>query len=364
MAVVVAKIGSSSLTDEHGVIQRIAIEQVAAEVGALRTSGHRVVVVSSGAVASGVAALGLDERPTDMPTLQALAAVGQSRLMQVWNEALATWHLVGAQVLLVPHDFANRRQYLHARQTLNRLLELGCVPVVNENDAIAADEIRFGDNDRISALVAHLIGADLLVLLTDTPGLFTADPRTDPDARLVPEVRADDPRLLVDAGGAGSTRGSGGMASKLVAARIASWSGVPAVIAQAGREGVLADALAGRPGVGTIFLASDRRLSARKLWIAFASSVEGTVVVDEGARLALLERGTSLLPAGVRGVEGEFVEGDTVDVAGPDGVAFARGMVAIDAGILRDVAGRRTADLPPQVPHEVVHRDDLVVLPG
>jgi glutamate 5-kinase len=364
MSVVVVKIGSSSLTDERGVIDRAVIEQVAAEVVTIRSEGHRVLVVSSGAVASGVAALGLPARPTDMATLQALAAAGQSRLMQVWDDALARRGVVGAQVLLVPHDFADRRQYLHARQTLVRLLELGCVPVINENDAIAADEIRYGDNDRLSALVAHLVAADLLVLLTDTPGLFTADPRSDPSALLVETVKADDPMLQVRAGGTGTARGSGGMASKLLAARIASWSGVTAVIALAGRPGVLVDALAGRPGVGTIFLANDRRLPARKLWIAFASESEGTVAVDDGARRAVVERGTSLLPAGVRAVDGDFVEGDTVELVGPDGAVFARGMAALDAAMLRQVAGRRSADLPSDVSREAVHRDDLVVLPS
>jgi glutamate 5-kinase len=306
----------------------------------------------------------LAERPTDTPTLQAIAAAGQSRLMQVYNDILRHYGLVGAQVLLVPHDFVNRRQYLHARQTLTRLLDLGCVPVVNENDALADDEIRFGDNDRIAALVSHLVHADVLVLLTDTPGLYTADPRTDPAAALIREVRADDPLLDVRGGGTGSTRGSGGMASKLAAARIASWSGVQAVIADASRPGVLAEAVTGVPGVGTIFRAHTRHLPARKLWIAFASGVEGTVVVDAGARRALLERGTSLLPAGVVAVRGEFDDGATVDVAGPDGIAFARGRSAMDAATLRSVAGRRTADLPPEIPAEAVHRDDLVVLPG
>jgi glutamate 5-kinase len=364
VSTVVVKVGSSSLTDDAGAIQRAAIEAISAEVASLRAHGHAVLVVSSGAIASGVAALGLRYRPSDMPTLQALAAAGQSRLVHEWNEALAGHGYVGAQVLLVPHDFVNRRQYLHARQTLTRLLELGCVPVINENDAIAADEIRFGDNDRMAALVAHLVGADVLVLLTDTPGLYTADPRSDPAARLVEEVRADDPILQVDAGGSGTNRGSGGMASKLLAARIASWSGVQAVIAQAGRPGVLVDALAGAPGVGTVFRAHDRHLPARKLWIAFAAGTDGRVVVDEGARTALVERGTSLLPAGVRAVDGAFVEGDIVDVAGPDGQVFARGMAAVDADTLRSVAGRRTAELPADLPHEAVHRDDLVLLVG
>ena len=226
-----------------------------------------------------------------------------------------------AQALLVPHDFVDRRQYLHARRTLTRLLELGTVPIINENDAIASDEIRYGDNDRIAALVAHNIGAGVLVLLTDLDGLYTADPaRRTPTPQLVTRVRVDDPLLSIRAGRGGSGRGSGGMASKLEAARIASWSGVRTVIANAGRAGVLAGAVADEP-VGTTFEAHRRKLAARKLWIAFAARVAGTVTVDDGARRALVERQTSLLPAGVVDVAGRFGEGDTVDVAGTDGVA-------------------------------------------
>jgi glutamate 5-kinase len=363
MSTVVAKIGSSSLTDSTGVIDLGAVVTVVKEVAVLRRAGHRVLLVTSGAVAAGVAALGLGARPADTTTLQALSAAGQSRIMRVWDDTLDHYGLVGAQVLLTPFDFVNRRQYLHARSTLLRLLELGCVPVLNENDAVADDEIRFGDNDRLAALVAHLVAADVLVLLTDTPGLYTADPRTDGAARLIGEVAADDPLLGVAAGGTGTARGSGGMSSKLTAARIASWSGVQAVIADAARPGVVADAVAGLPGVGTVFRPHDRKLSARKLWIAFAAGVAGTVTVDEGARRAVRERGTSLLPAGVVAVEGDFDEGDTVEVTGPDGAVFARGMVAMAADVLRRAAGRRTADLPDGMPVEAVHRDDLVLLP-
>ena len=359
---VVAKIGSSSLTDEHGAIDRGAIEKLAAEVARLRTDGHRVVVVTSAAVSAGVGALGI-ARPADLPTLQALSAVGQHRLMQRYDDALGAHGLLAAQVLLTPLDFVQRTQYLHARQTLTRLLELGCVPVVNENDAIADDEIRFGDNDRIAALLANLLAAEVLVLLTDTPGVFTGDPRSDPTASLIEEVPAITPDIEAVVGGAGTARGSGGMASKLQAAKIATWSGVRTVIAKASRPGVLADAVAGAPGVGTTFLAHERRLPARKLWIAFAADTAGRVVVDHGARTALLERGVSLLPAGVVRVEGSFDAWDTVEVAGPDGRAFARGLVSVDHGTLSAIAGKRTADLHPGVPHEVVHRDDLVALP-
>ena len=359
---VVAKIGTSSLTDERGVVDRDAIVRICDQTAAVMEMGHEVLIVSSGAVSAGVGAVGLARRPTDMPTLQAVAAAGQPRLMEIYNAELSRHNRVAAQALFVPHDFINRRQYLHARRTLDRLLELGCVPIINENDAIASDEIRWGDNDRIAALVAHLVHADLLLLLTDTPGLVTSDPRVDPPAQLVERVGADDPMLGIDAGRSGTTRGSGGMASKLAAARIASWSGVRAVIAEAGREGVLVDAVEGSSGVGTTFEPHARKLSARKLWIAFASRVAGTVVVDDGARRALVERHTSLLPAGVTGVRGDFYVGDTVEVATAHGDIVARGMVQMDASTARRVLGRRTIDLPSDVPHEVVHRDDLVVL--
>lgn len=359
----VAKIGSSSITGAHGV-DASAIAKFCAEVASLRSDGHRVVVVTSGAIAAGLPALRMTHAEAgDVVTLQAASAVGQSRLMRVYDDVLAHHGLVGGQVLLSPLDFMVRHQYLHARTTLQRLLALGVVPVVNENDVIADDEIRFGDNDRIAALVAHLVTADVLVLLTDRPGLFTADPRLDAAASLIEEIVEIDNELEAAAGGAGTAVGSGGMASKLAAARIAAWSGVRAVIAGAQRPGVLADAVAGVPGVGTVVRPRTKRLPARKLWIAFAVGASGTVVVDEGARRALLERSVSLLPAGVREVRGSFVADDAVEVAGLDGKVFAKGLVRTGSGVLTQLAGRRTSDLPDGVPHEVVHRDDLVVLP-
>jgi glutamate 5-kinase len=364
MGLVVVKIGTSSITDDRGVITESAIAKLCAEVAGLRAAGERVVVVTSGAIAAGLPALGLAERrPSDPAILQAISAVGQSRLLAVYDAALAAHGLVGGQVLLAPLDFVNRRQYLHARQTLEVLLDLGVVPIVNENDAIADDEIRFGDNDRLAALVAHLLSADLLVLLTDAPGLLTADPRVDTGASLIEEILEVDADLQALAGGAGSDRGSGGMASKLAAARIAAWSGVRAVIAAAQRPDVLVDAVAGVAGVGTVVVPRPQRLAARKLWIAFAVGASGTVVVDAGARRALEERGVSLLPAGVVDVQGGFDADDAVEIAGPDGTVFAKGLVRHPAGRLKELAGRRTSTLPVDVPHEVVHRDDLVLLP-
>ena len=361
----VVKVGTSSLTDPDGAIDRPMVAKLCTEVAALRGAGHRVVVVTSGAIAAGLLELGLggDRRPADVATLQAVATVGQSALMGVYREELATHGLVAGQVLLVPLDFVVRAQYLHARQTLSRLLELGVVPVVNENDAIADDEIRFGDNDRLAALVANLVDAERLVLLTDTPGVLTADPRVDDTASLIEEIVEIDHQHEAVAGGAGSPRGSGGMASKLTAAKVAAWSGVSTVIAHAHRDGVVADAVNGVAGVGTVVRAREARLPARKLWIAFAVVARGHLVVDAGARRAL-EGGSSLLSAGVREVAGDFDAGSPVEVIDDEGTVFAKGLVRHGSDDVRRVAGRRSHDLPPGSPHVVIHADDLVIVPG
>lgn len=361
--IIVAKIGTSSITDDAGTIDEAAIAKFCREVATLRSAGHQVVMVTSGAIAAGLPTLNFAVRPRDAVTLQAVSAVGQSRLMAVYDRELSRHDLVGGQVLLAPLDFMVRDQYLHARGTLTRLLDLGVVPVINENDAIADDEIRFGDNDRLAALVAHLIRADLLVLLTDMPGLLTADPRLDAEASLIEEILEVDHSLEQLAGGAGTDRGSGGMASKLAAAKIAAWSGVRAIIAAAHRDNVLVDAVDGVPGVGTQVRPRAERLPARKLWIAFAVGSAGTVVVDEGAKAALIERGVSLLPAGVTEVKGGFDIDAAVEIAGPDGVVFAKGLVRHDAAGLRAVAGQRTDALAEGASPVVIHRDDLVMLP-
>jgi glutamate 5-kinase len=361
--IAVVKVGTSSITDARGAIDAGAVRQLCNQVAHGRELGHRIVIVTSGAIAAGLPSLGLaDDRPADAVTLQAASAVGQSRLMAVYDSALDAHDLVGGQVLLAPLDFMNRQQYLHARNTLGRLLDLGVVPVVNENDAIADDEIRFGDNDRLAALVAHLLGADLLALLTDTAGVLTADPRLDGEASLIEEIVEVDQQLEALAGGTGSSRGSGGMASKLAAAKIAAWSGVRVVIASADRPDVVLDALAGE-AVGTVVHPRDRRLPSRKLWIAFAVGSEGRIVVDDGARRALLEDGRSLLAAGVTGIEGDFLPDRAVEIVDTAGQVFAKGLTRVGAGDLAAYAGRRTSDLPAGFPGEVIHRDDLVVLP-
>ena len=350
---VVVKVGTSSITNEVGEINIESIRKICGELIAARAEGHEVVLVTSGAIAAGLPALGLggDARPKDAQTLQAVSAVGQGRLIATYNQVLAELSdLVGGQVLIAPHDFMIREQYLHARGTLDRLLELGVIPIVNENDAIADDEIRFGDNDRIAALVAQLIGAEVLVLLTDADGLLTADPRIDATASLIEDVLEIDQELLGLAGGSGTVRGSGGMVTKLQAAKIAAWTGVRTVIAASERTNVVRDSIDSVPGVGTIVWPQQRRLPARKVWIAFAVGISGSIEVDAGAEAAL-RLDSSLLAPGVYGHSGEFLAGDAVELVGPAGVVFAKGLVRCGAGEL--TAGQASV---------VIHRDDLVVL--
>jgi len=301
-------------------------------------------------------------RPIEVETLQAAAAVGQHRLMSYWYEELARHGLRAGQILLAPLDFSVRDQYLHARQTLLRLIDLGVVPVVNENDAVADDEIRFGDNDRLAALVAHLLQADLLLLLTDTPGVLSADPRLETEGTLIEEVVDSDVRLVEAAGGPGSEAASGGMVSKVAAARMAAWSGVRTVIASAERSNVLEEAIRGEVGIGTTVLPRPRRLSARRLWIAFAVAPLGRIVIDDGARRAITSMGRSLLHAGVMEVEGSFGAGDAVEVADRKGELVAKGLVRYGSDELASYRGRRSEELPESVVPEAIHRDDLVIL--
>ncbi len=351
---IVVKIGTSSLTDGSR-LREAAFQALCAEIAELRNEGHRVALVSSAAISAGMAKLAIGERPRDFESLQALSAVGQVELMRRYDDTCQALGFACGQVLLAPPDFFDRARYLRARSCIEQQWVLGVLPVINENDAVADDAIRFGDNDRIAALVAHLVGADMLVLLTDTVGLLTADPRTDVDASLIEEIQVVDRELEALAGGAASTMSQGGMASKLSAARIASWSGVETVIAAAHRDQVLHDAMAGVPGSGTRVLARESSLSARKLWIAFAVRSEGRVVVDAGARDAVVARNSSLLAVGMTSVVGTFAEGSAVEIADADGSVFAKGLALGSADQMRDVIGARDVT--------VVHRDDLVVLP-
>lgn len=357
---IVVKLGSSSVTCADGAISHDTLRSISSQVAEVRRSGHSLILVSSGAIAAGLNTLGIiGKRPSDWSLLQAISAVGQSRLMAAYNESLGEVNLIGGQVLLSPLDFINRQQYLHARQTLVRLLDLGVIPIVNENDAVADDEIRFGDNDRIAALVANLIGADLLILLTDQNGVYTSDPRLDSEASLVEEIDEISEVLKRSAGGAGTERGSGGMASKLQAASIASWSGIDVLIASSSRKSVLMDACSKKPGLGTYINRHNTRLSARKLWIAFANSPAAKVYVDDGARNALLERSNSLLSVGVSSVDGSFFKDDAIEICDAEGIVIARGLASLSSEDIRQTQGSNVVH---GASGTLVHKDDLVLL--
>ena len=357
---VIVKIGTSSLTSESGQVNTAAMSKLVSEVVAARAQGIELVVVTSGAITAGVQRLGI-ERPEEAEVLQAISAVGQIDLMRAYGDEFDFHGVATGQVLLAPHDFRDRNQYLHAEATFTHLLRLNVIPVVNENDAVADDAIRYGDNDRIAALVANLLRADLLVLLTDTPGVLTADPRIEPDATLIEEIAAINESIQEVAGDPGS-RGSGGMASKLAAARMASWSGVRTVIAAADRDNVLADAIAGIAGTGTAVPARETHVAARKLWIGFAVAANGRITVDDGATSALSQSGGSLLTAGITEVEGAFGAGDAVDVSDLSGQVFAKGLIAFDSETAQEWKGSRTEDLAPGTSPVAIHRDDLVLL--
>ena len=355
--VVVAKIGSSSLTSDGLRVNDEAIGRIARQVSDSWRAGHPTVLVTSAAVAAGLGELGLTARPTDVPSLQVAAAVGQGRLMERYSKAFSEEGMVAGQILLTKSVLADREQYLHARQALQRMLALGVVPIANENDTVAVEELRLGDNDRMAALVAHLVGAQLLVLLTDTAGLLSADPRVAEDATLLGEISHQD-RLLDELSGARSgPLGSGGVGSKIAAARMAAWSGVPTVIGPARMPDALARAVAGED-VGTWVEPRRDRIPARKLWIAFGQPSEGTLSIDDGARVALLDNGRSLLAVGVRRVHGDFAAGSAVEIHGPDGALVGKGIARLAATELSRALGGDG----PESGLVVVHRDDLVVL--
>jgi len=362
---VVVKVGTSTLTAADGRIDVAWLRSLAAQIARLRAEGAQVVVVSSGAIAAGVEAMGLPGRPTELTELQATAAIGQVRLIGQYADILGQEGARVAQVLLTRHDTGHRQAYLFACRTLERLLDMGAVPVVNENDTTAVEEIRFGDNDTLAALVGVMVHADLVVLLTDIEGLYDADPRSVSDAALVEHVDELTDEMLAAAGGAGSEAGSGGMVTKLEAARILMKAGVPMVVCDGAREDVLVDAFHGEP-VGTYFAGGEGEVEARKLWIAFARHPKGSVVVDAGARDALCLRGTSLLPAGVVAVTGVFRAGDPIAIVDVNGREVARGLTDLSSVDLDRIKGLKSADIGSVAPElqglEVVHRDRLVIV--
>jgi len=361
---IVVKVGSSSLTTAAGGIDPERVRALVDSLAAVRARGAEVVLVSSGAIAAGLAPLSLARRPRDLATQQAAASVGQGLLVHRYTEEFGRHAVQVGQVLLTVDDVTRRSHYRNAYRTFAKLLELGVLPIVNENDTVATSEIRFGDNDRLAALVAHLVHADLLLLLSDVEGLYDDNPSR-AGATLLREVASNADLDAVEIGRPGASGiGSGGMQTKVEAARIATGAGIPVVLTSAERAGV---ALTGEQ-VGTMFHPTGRRRPTRLLWLAHATEPKGTVVLDAGAVRALTERRASLLPAGITGVSGSFVGGDPVDLVGPDGVVVARGLVNYDSDELPGLLGRSTRELARELgasyEREVVHRDDLVLLPG
>ncbi len=363
--VAVVKFGSSSLRRPDGRLDREQVARLAEQILEARRNGTAVVLVSSGAVAAGMGVLGMDRRPADLPTLQAAAAVGQSELIQSYQAVLEAHGHPAAQILMSQDDFVRRTRYLNARTAIRRLLEIGAVPIINENDAIATDELAYGDNDHLAALVASMLEAKLLVLLSDVAGLFDADPRSDASAKMVSRVDDIDALDLERIGGVGSYVGSGGMRTKVEAARVAVRSAAHAVVAHARAERVLDGVLAGED-IGTWFVAEKRRIEARRLWIGFALTPHGRIHVDPGAARALRSRGVSLLSVGVTGADGNFAVGDAVEIVDPDGIVVARGLSNYEVSDVVRIAGWSTAAASAEYgagyAREVIHRDDLVVV--
>ncbi|HWF50857.1 MAG TPA: glutamate 5-kinase [Solirubrobacteraceae bacterium] len=362
MSSLVIKLGSSIVADERGEVRADVLGRICDEVAALHAEGREVVIVTSGAIARGMGVMALAMRPRAMDELQAASAVGQGKLYQVYDELLKARGIQSAQVLLTFFDMSARTHYLNARGTLRKLLEWRVVPVINENDTTTTDEISFGNNDFLAAQVAILLGADLLIMLTDAEGVYTADPHANPDAALVPAVEEFDVLEGLEIGHNTSPLGTGGMRSKVVAAEMATAAGIPAVVASGLIPGTIRAAAAGVP-VGTRFAAREGRYSSFKLWLKYAKPARGRVLVDAGAARALREGGTSLLPVGVVDVSGEFDAGDAVDVA-YDGQAVGKGICNYSAGELRRVRGLKSPavrELLPRASAEAVHRDYFVL---
>jgi glutamate 5-kinase len=360
----VVKVGTNVLTGPDGTLDQGRVQGLADGIRRVHQAGKKVALVSSGAIGAGVGRLGLGKRPTDLRHLQACAAVGQSFLMRAYEECLSRAGIPTAQILLTAGDFDNRTRYLNARNTINTLLEWGCLPIINENDSVSVAEIRFGDNDHLAAMVTNLLRASVLVLLTNVAGLYSADPEVDPDAKVVSTVPYIDPEVFGMAGSSRSALGSGGMRSKLRAARLATAAGESVIIADGSAPGILDRIMAGEP-VGTLFLPHGSSLQSKKRWLGFTARPKGKLVTDAGARSAVQHGGRSLLPIGVVGVSGAFHKGDVVALCDAEGQEFARGLTNYSADDARKICGLRTEQVTEvlgSLPYEeVVHRDNLVV---
>ena len=361
---IVVKVGSSLVTNEGRGVDAQAVDNWCRQMAVLAGQGREVVMVSSGAIAEGMKRLGWTVRPKEINELQAAAAVGQMGLAQIYESKLREHGMGSAQVLLTHADLADRERYLNARSTLLTLLGLKVIPVINENDTVVNDEIKFGDNDTLGALVANLLDADALVILTDQKGLYSADPRKDPQARFIDEAQAGDPELERMAGGAGSSIGRGGMLTKILAAKRAASSGTSTVIAW-GREPDVLLRLAAGEAIGTALLASTQKLAARKQWMADHLQLRGAVVVDAGAAVKVRDEGKSLLPIGVIEVQGDFHRGDVIAVRSPQGAEIARGLANYSSSEARLIARKSSSEFEKLLGYtaepEMIHRDNLVL---
>lgn len=363
---IVIKLGTSVLTRGTKSLNRAHMVEIVRQCAQARHNGHSIIIVTSGAIAAGREHLGYPELPGNISSKQLLAAVGQSQLIRQWEELFALYELKVGQMLLTRADLEHRERFLNARDMLRALLNYGIVPVINENDAVATSEIRVGDNDNLSALAAMLAGADILLLLTDQDGLYTCDPRSNPDARLLSEICEIDDDLRAMAGGSVSGLGTGGMSTKIQAAEVATSAGIKVVIASGGRPEVIQDVLAGK-SVGTCFMPSVSPLENRKRWL-YGAPHAGRLIVDSGAAKALLERGSSLLPKGITGVEGVFSRGDVVRIVTPEGRDIAHGVTHYSSEALTRIAGRHSSEIAGIIGYEygpvAVHRDDLIIIGG
>jgi glutamate 5-kinase len=362
---IVVKVGSSILASVEKGLHHDVFGHLTKEISELKRQGYEIVLVSSGAIASGMEKLGYKTRPKSITQKQATAAVGQTRLMNIYEGYFSRYQQMVAQILLTHDDLSHRRRFLNARNTLLTLLELGIIPIVNENDTVVVDEIKFGDNDNLSALITNLIEADLLIILTDIDGLCDRDPRVHPDAKCIPLIEDIDVDMGAIIGQTTSEMGVGGMASKIQAAKKASRFGIPTVVACGTKREVLHQILKGKE-IGTLILPKVETLSSRKHWIAFNLKPKGDVLVDEGAKKAIVQKGKSLLPSGVLEVRGAFDRGDSVSCVGPRGKEFARGLVNYNAQELDRIKGLQSKQIEKALGYkysdEVIHRDDLVVL--
>jgi len=361
---IVIKIGSRVLASSTRGLNTQRIRRITKEIASLRQEGYEVVVVSSGAIVAGMKELGLSNKPKGIPLKQAAAAIGQSKLIQMYERNFSKFGIKAAQILLTRDDITDRRRFLNARNTLITLLSYGVVPVINENDTVAIDEIKFGDNDLLSGLVTNVIDADLLIILSDIEGLFTADPSIHPGAKLIPVVEEITKDIETIAGDSKSIEGTGGMASKVETAKRASGYGIPAIIMNGKRPGLLVKALKGFD-VGTIFLPNKSRLTSRKHWIASALPTSGHLILDKGAKDALMLRGRSLLPSGISDIKGHFEAGDAVTCEDEHGKVFAKGLTNYNSREIVKIRGKKTGEIEAILGYkdydEVIHRDNLVV---